>query len=82
VVASGCEHLLASARVIGVVVAEGLSCHGRPEEATELAGDSDGGEGGELAVAGQVAGAFVEADLRLPGAGERLRRHEPVVLDP
>src|SRR6266508_1286783 len=68
----GVDHLLR-------LLVEGLPGHGRPEEAAELAGDGDGGDGGQLSVADEVAVAIVEADLRLPGARERLGRDEPLV---
>src|SRR5438034_187659 len=61
------------------LLAERLPGHRRPEEAAELAGDGDGGDGGKLALSGEVAVTVVEADLRLPGAGERLGRDEAVV---
>src|SRR5207244_1848583 len=48
---------------------QGLAGHGGPEEAGELAGDGDVGDGGALAVAGEVAVAVVQAHLGAEGAG-------------
>jgi hypothetical protein len=49
-------------------VAEGLVGHGSPDQAGELAGDGDVGDGGALAVGAEGAVAVVQADLRAVGA--------------
>src|SRR5438093_336582 len=48
---------------------QGLAGHGGPEEAGELAGDGDVGDGGALAVAGEVAVAVGQAHLGAEGGG-------------
>jgi|SRR5665647_1254297 len=75
----GDEHLLARTALLGTISAHGLVGHRRPENAAELAGDGDRGDRRRLATAGQVAMAMVQADLRLPGAGERLGRDPSLV---
>src|SRR3954463_4943512 len=59
----------------GLLVAEGLVGHGGPEEAGELAGDGDGGDGRALAVVGEGVVAVVQAQLGAPGAGGDFGRH-------
>ena len=46
----------------------GLLGHLGPQKAGELASDSDGHDGGALALLGEVAVALEESDLRLPGS--------------
>jgi len=45
----------------------GLLGHLGPEEASEFTGDSDGHDGGALALLGEMAMAVKETDLRVPG---------------
>jgi hypothetical protein len=51
-----------------LLIAERLVGHRGPEEARKFAGDGGGRDGRALAVAGEVAVAMVQAELRLPGA--------------
>lgn len=62
-----------------MITAQGLIGHRRPEKAAELTGDRDRGDRRGLAAAGQVAMAMVQADLRLPGAGEQLGDNHSLV---